>query len=153
MINAEFVNPFLEAATGVFKSILNAELRRGRVSIKEQTHPTHQVSIIIGIVGAANGQVVFNTSEEAAIKMAQHMNPQMTDSEVNAEYPDIVGEIANMIVGNAMNLFNSKGTNLDITPPSVVTGTNVNVSFVRQQTLSINLYSIFGPLEVNIAVQ
>lgn len=153
MINANFVNPFLEAATGVFKTVLSAELRRGRVVLKEQTDPTHHVSIIIGITGAAHGQVVFNMTEEAAIKIAHHLTPQMTDSELRSEYPDILGEIANMIVGNAMNLFAAKGTSLDMTPPSIISGTNMSVKFVRQTTLGINLYSIFGPLEVNIALK
>lgn len=153
MINAEFINPFLEAATGIFKTVLNADLRRGRVQIKEQTDPTHQVAIIIGITGDAMGQVVFNMSEESAIKIAKHLSQNMTESELKIEYPDILGEIANMIVGNAMNLFSSKGASLDMTPPSIVSGTDMNITFIRQTTLGINLYSIYGPLEVNIAVR
>jgi chemotaxis protein CheX len=153
MINAEFINPFLEAATGIFKSVLNADLRRGRVQIKEQTNPTHKVAIIIGITGDASGQVVFNMSEDAAIKIARHLSPQMSPSELRVEFPDIIGEIANMVVGNAMNLFTSKGTSLDMTPPSVITGQNISVKFIRQTTLGINLYSLFGPLEVNIALK
>ncbi len=153
MINANFVNPFLESATGVFKTVLGADLRRGRIVLKEQTDPTHQVAIIIGIVGAVTGQVVFNMTEEAAIKISRHLAPQMTDSELKTEFPDIIGEIANMIVGNAMNLFAAKGTSLDMTPPTIISGTNVHVRFVRQTTLGVNLYSIFGPLEVNIALK
>ena len=51
-INAEYVNPFLEAASAVFKSILNVDLRRGKLIIKESPLPSLEVAIIIGITGA-----------------------------------------------------------------------------------------------------
>jgi len=47
-INAEYVNPFLEAASAVFKQLLNVDLRRGKLVIKDVPQPSHDVAIIIG---------------------------------------------------------------------------------------------------------
>ncbi|MCX7680189.1 MAG: chemotaxis protein CheX, partial [Spirochaetes bacterium] len=58
-INAEYVNPFLEAASAVFKSMLGVDLRRGKLCIKEYPEPSHEVAIIIGITGAVTGEVVY----------------------------------------------------------------------------------------------
>ncbi|HQQ24457.1 MAG TPA: chemotaxis protein CheX, partial [Spirochaetota bacterium] len=63
-INAEYVNPFLEAASAVFKSIMNVDLRRGKMIIKENPEPSHDVAIIIGITGSITGEVVYSMGYE-----------------------------------------------------------------------------------------
>jgi chemotaxis protein CheX len=42
-IRAEFVNPFIEAASLVFKDSLKVELIRGKLKIKESPAPSHEV--------------------------------------------------------------------------------------------------------------
>ncbi|MBP8986385.1 MAG: chemotaxis protein CheX, partial [Spirochaetes bacterium] len=78
-INAEYVNPFLEAASAVFKQLLNVDLRRGKLVIKEVPQPSHDVAIIIGITGAVTGQVVFSMSLEMVGKIAKVLTPGLSD--------------------------------------------------------------------------
>lgn len=152
-INAEYVNPFLEAASAVFKSVMNVDLRRGKMIIKENPEPSHDVAIIIGITGAINGEVVYSMGYSMVTKIAEILAPGMTEEQIKSEYKDIVGELANMITGNAMNLFAYSGKSIDITTPTVVNGNDFTITLVQQTTLGINLYSPMGQLEMNVALK
>ncbi len=152
-INAEYINPFLEAASAVFKSIMGVELRRGKLSIKEYPEPTHEVAIIIGITGAVTGEVVYSMSYSMVFKIASILAPGITEDQVKTEYKDIIGELANMITGNAMNLFAYSGKRIEMTTPTVIDGKNFTITMVKQTTLGINLYSPFGQLEMNVALK
>ncbi|HQG42528.1 MAG TPA: chemotaxis protein CheX [Spirochaetota bacterium] len=152
-INAEYVNPFLEAASAVFKQLLNVDLRRGKLVIKDVPQPSHDVAIIIGITGAVTGQVVFSMSLEMVGKIAKVLTPGLSDKDIANEWKDIVGEVANMITGNAMNLFAYSGKRVEMTTPTVIEGESFTITLIKQTTLGINLYSPFGQLEMNVALK
>lgn len=152
-INAEYVNPFLEAASAVFKSILNVDLRRGKLVIKESPSPSMDITIIIGITGGVTGEVLYSMPFNMVYKIAEILAPGLSQEQIKTEYKDIVGELANMITGNAMNLFASTGKKIDITTPTVVEGKDVTITMMKQTTLGINLYSPMGQLELNIALK
>jgi len=152
-INAEYINPFLEAATVVFKSILKVDLRRGKLIIKENPIPSMDVAITIGITGGITGEIVYSMSFPMVEKIASVLIPGLTEEQIKSEYRDIVGELANMITGNAMNLFASTGKVIDITTPTVVEGKDYTPTAAKMTTLGITLYSTMGQLEMNIALQ
>ncbi|HPS57684.1 MAG TPA: chemotaxis protein CheX [Spirochaetota bacterium] len=152
-INAEYINPFLEAASVVFKSILNVDLRRGKLIIKENPLPSQDVAIIIGITGGVTGEIVYSMSYPMVQKIAAALMPGLSEEQMMNEYKDIVGELANMITGNAMNLFASSGKVIDMTTPTVIDGKNFNITMIKQTTLGITLYSPMGQLEMNIALK
>ncbi|HNW27205.1 MAG TPA: chemotaxis protein CheX [Spirochaetota bacterium] len=152
-INAEFVNPFLEAASAVFKSILNVDLRRGKLVIKESPIPSLDVAILIGITGGVTGEVVYSMGYNMAFKIAQTLVPGLSDDQVKHEYKDVMGEMANMITGNAMNLFATTGKRINMTTPTVVEGKDFTITLIKQTTLGINLYSPMGQLEMNVALK
>ena len=152
-INAEYVNPFLEAASVVFKSILGVDLRRGKLVIKETPNPSMSVAILVGITGGVTGEVIYSMEYDMVKKIANILAPGLSEEEIKGEYKDIVGELANMITGNAMNLFASTGKEINITTPTVVEGKNFTITMVKQTTLGINLYSPMGQLEMNVALK
>ena len=151
-LNAEYINPFLEAASIVFKSILNVDLRRGKLVIKPSPNPSMEIAIIIGIVGAITGEIVYSMEFNMVKKMANVLIPGLTEEQIKTEYVDIMGEIANMITGNAMNLFASTDKIIDITTPTVVDTKTQPYTPEQRVSLGILLYSPMGQLELNIAL-
>ena len=152
-INAEYINPFLEAATVVFKSILKVDLRRGKLIIKDNPLPSMDIAIKIDITGGISGEIVYSMSFPMVEKIAEVLIPGLTEEQIKSEYKDIVGELANMITGNAMNLFASTGKEIDITTPTVLEGKDFALTMMKQTTLGITLYSTMGQLEMNIALK
>jgi len=151
-IKADFINPFLEAATIVFRDVLGQDLIRGKIGIKDSPTPSHELAIIIGVVGSFSGEVVYSMNLDAAYKISRKLVPGLSDEDVQNEYKDILGEIANMTTGNAMNIFTSAGQSVEITTPNIQESKSTSVRFNKKPTLSINLYSKFGRVEVNVAI-
>jgi chemotaxis protein CheX len=152
-INAEYVNPFLEAASAVFKSVVNVDLKRGKLSIKEAPEPSLDVAILIGITGDINGEVVYSMNYGMVNKICSILAPGLTETQTKTEFKDIIGEMSNMITGNAMNLFAYSGKKVEMTTPTVIDGKNFTITHIKQTTLAITLYSPFGQLEMNVALK
>ena len=151
-LNAEYINPFLEAANIVFKSILNVDLRRGKLVIKPSPNPSMEIAIIIGITGGITGEIVYSMEFNMVKKIANVLVPEFTEEQIKTEYVDIMGEIANMITGNAMNLFASTDKIIDITTPTVIDTKTRPYAPQQRVSLGIILYSPMGQLELNIAL-
>ena len=86
-------------------------------------------------------------------KIANVLVPGLTEDQIQQEYKDIIGEMANMITGNAMNLFATTGKRINMTTPTVVVGKDFTITLIKQTTLGINLYSPMGQLEMNVALK
>ena len=88
---------------------------------------------------------------ETVYKIVRKLLPGIDAEAIRQEYRDVIGELANMITGNALNIFLAKNADLDVTVPMVVDAREGNLKFKDHTTLALNLYSRFGMLEVNIA--
>lgn len=152
-MNAEYVNPFLEAAALVYKDLLGAELLRGKTNIKQAPRPGHDIAIGLTVTGAATGRVVYSMNIETVVKIVQRLMPGSTREAVMSEYKDVLGELANMITGNAVNIFLKSGADIEISVPDVVDTRQGDMSVENSISLCLNLYCSYGLLEVNIAFE
>lgn len=153
-IDLSLVNPFLGAAYDVFKQIFDFELKKGQICIKKNPTAKFEVAIIIGISGEKHtGVVVYSMKKYTATKIVHHLvpDPELANDEQN--YTDALGEMANMISGNAMTIFYTNGINLTITTPSVIIGDAFEIHLLDQTTLSTDMMSPFGVLEINVAIK
>lgn len=149
-MNAAYVNPFLHSATLIFKQMLGQNLLRGKTSIKKSTAPGRDIAIIVGIVGSVTGQVIYSMNIETIYSIVRHLMPGIDANSLESEYRDVIGELANMITGNAINTFLEKNTDLDLTVPQVVDTRKQVLKYKEAVSLGLNLYSEFGMLEVNV---
>ena len=153
-IKAEYVNPFVEAGINVIKQVSDIAVRRGHLSFKLTAAPSYDVSIIIGIYGFLSGQVVYSMGRKLAERLVEKMLGDMSIGQIKALFSDTLGELANMITGNAMAILNRReDLALKVTTPAIITGSDMNVSFVAKPTIVLGLYSQNGPIEINIALE
>ena len=153
-VDARYVNPFITAGITVFRKVAGIELRRGHLSYKDKPDPTHGVSIIIGVYGFLTGQIVYSFKRELADRVVEAMMADVTPQERKVMYIDALGELANMITGNAASLLNQKkDLALKITTPAIAMGDNLSVKLVSSPTIVLGLYSQYGQVEINIALR
>ncbi|BBO31205.1 chemotaxis protein CheX [Lacipirellula parvula] len=125
-IKVEFVNPFLDATSAVFKTMLNTELKRGQLYLRQGVPQSHEISGIIGLSGKAKGTVLIGMSSDFAIAATNRLLGEQADG-LTPEVIDAVGELANMIAGGAKTRLEE--LNMSISLPSVIAGKNHSVSF------------------------
>ena len=153
-MKAEWANPFISNAIDVIEQLAHIKFERTELSVKEDTTPTNDISIIIGITGFIQGQVVYSLKEHTANRIANEVKPNK-DVIVNEEFIESsIAEIANIITGRATIDLTAKNNEiLYITPPSVVIGKDYSISFLKLKTISVKLGSRFGTMEINIAIK
>jgi len=153
-INAKHVNPFVEAAMKVVSQVAGIEVRRGHLTFKQQVDPSYGVSIIIGIYGYLTGQIVYSLEGTLARRIVDRMLEGKSPQEKQIMFLDCLGEVANMITGNATALLNRRRDQLlNITTPAIAAGTNLTVHLVPKPALVLGLITVYGPIEISIAVE
>lgn len=119
MMDVNYINPFIVAVKNLFDTMINVPFTLGTPSLNKTKVPAHEISSIIGFSGTASGCVVINLSEPVALQLASRLLGDEVTS-LDEECTDAIGEIANMIAGNAKTNFPDAGTSISV--PSVVVG-------------------------------
>ena len=149
-MQVELVNPFLTATTDVFRTMLQCEISRGQLSLKQNHTPEYEVSGLIGLTGKCQGMVVVSLGRETAIKAAGIMLGERPDG-LNAQVVDTVGELANMIAGAAESQLAQY--QLSIGLPSVICGKNHSINFPSNSTpILLPFDSPIGPICIEVGL-
>lgn len=120
MIDPSYIKPFVVAAKNVFETMIEVPFRLGKPTLKKGSDvPPHEISSIIGVSGTVNGSVVISLTHEIAFRLVSALiGDEVTELDENCT--DAIGEIANMIAGNAKTDFPSDKNAISV--PSVVVG-------------------------------
>lgn len=153
MMKVQYVSPFAEAAVNVCQMLLGAAPERGQLSARPQIFTTQQVNVVCGITGSIEGLVVYGMSMITADRLASRMigQPVVTFDQLAAS---AIAELGNMISGNSASLLSAQGFSVDITPPTIIRGSNVKITTLDIPSLLIPLNLVdIGTIEVNVSLQ
>jgi chemotaxis protein CheX len=131
-INVDYINPFIEATINTFQTMCSITPVRDRVFLKGEGEEVYGVSGIIGLGGEATGAVVLNFPEAAAIRIVAKFIGEDVET-INSSVVDGVGELTNIIAGDAKNRLIQKGYKFEIGLPKMVTGR----SYITAQSKSV----------------
>lgn len=118
-MDVSFINPFILATIECFKTMITDQISPRNPSLKHSPFPEYAISGVIGLSGEAQGSISFGFSMNVAVKVVSDML-KAPINETDPDLPDAIGEIANIIAGNA-----KKGLtkfNLSISLPNVIIG-------------------------------
>lgn len=153
-MNIEYVNPFIEASQAVLKQVSNIDAKLGKVFLRSSPYKGESILIIVGITGKIRGQAIFTMTKEVAFKIASAMMFGMPVDELNDISKSALSELTNMILGNTATILYNKGIGIEITPPSLLLGENLQISPSKMKTICIPLYlSETEILEIDISVE
>lgn len=122
--DVNFINPFLNATQKVFKVQAFIEARPGKPSLKKMSDPL-LMGDISGIISIASetfkGTLAISMPEAMFLKILKNMLGTEQAS-ISEDVVDLVGELANIILGQAKIELASLGYRLDMALPSCVWG-------------------------------
>ncbi|POQ98260.1 chemotaxis protein CheX [Alkalispirochaeta sphaeroplastigenens] len=155
-MRVEYINPFVESAYNILTEVLNEEVKRGDLYLKNTAMPMLGIAAIVGLAGDVEGRVLFDMSNDTGIKIASAMLTSM-DMEAVTEINDMaratLTELANMITGQAVTKLHNLGFKFDLTPPAIFTGDNMTVSDPSFEALIVPMELPMGRIEINVAVR
>lgn len=130
-MEVKFINPFVAAVQAVFKTMLGLDVTMGKPVLKNSRTTSTDISGIMGLVGDRKGTVTVGLSQKGALFVLQTLLGDTAES-VTPEVIDAVGELTNIVSGQARKEFEKAGLNLKASIPTVVVGHNVEINFITQ---------------------
>jgi chemotaxis protein CheX len=151
-VKVEFINPFVKAAIDVLKSELGSEIERGRLRVESSQSSNQDVSVMIGVTGAAQGFVLYSMTSVTARGIVGKMMGQPFE-EFDALAQSGIAEMGNVITGLASRGLSETGYICNITPPTLITGSNTTIGMVDIPRLALPLTTACGEIEIHLALR
>jgi chemotaxis protein CheX len=121
-MEAEHMQPFVEETINTCEVMLGVKPEAKELETKDSTDGTYDISAIIGISGSGAGGVVMSFPEDVACKLVSKMLGEEI-TELNQDVCDGIGELVNIITGNAKRGLVKFGYgDLSLSLPNVVIG-------------------------------
>ena len=149
-MDVKYINPFLVAVQNVFDTMLSLPFKLGKAHIKDDPLPLYEVSGIIGLSGDVTGSVVISLSRQIACQLASALSGENL-TELNDDCIDAIGEITNMIAGNAKKDFPGDHNSLSI--PNVVIGRHKVAYPKGTPIIALPCETSAGRLAIDIALK
>jgi chemotaxis protein CheX len=130
-MDVKYINPFINATMHVLKTVARTEVSPGKPYLKKDKFARGDVSAIIGLTGDVGGTISVSFPEKCILSIVTSMFGEDVTS-MNDEIGDAVGEISNMISGQARQVLEGMDLNLQAAIPSVIMGKDHQITHITQ---------------------
>lgn len=141
-----------EAAYDILNEVLPGSIERGDIYTKSSASAISGVVILIGLAGDLRGRFFLDMSKDTAIKLSDAMNEQ-SNGEYDLLTKSTINELGNLIGGLAITKLHHLGKQVFISPPSLLTGENIEITSSNLDSMAMPLITEQGRLELNVAVK
>lgn len=120
-MDAAIINPFINATINVLDTMAFIKARPEKPYLKKDDTARGDVTGVIGLTGMSHGTISVTFEEECILKIVSNMFGEPIES-LDSEVADAVGELTNMISGQARMELERNGKIFEAAIPSVITG-------------------------------
>lgn len=128
-MDVKYINPFIMAAQSVFRTMLGIEATLSKPVIKTSRTTSGEVTGIVGLVGDKKGTITISFQDKGALFIYKTLIGDEPES-VNSDVVDAIGEITNIISGQARKEFEKAGIILKAAIPMVIVGKEIELNFI-----------------------
>ena len=151
-LDARFITLFLDSYESVFTQVFDCDTCRGQVSVWGNKNGQHTIAVLTGVAGSHyTGMVAYRMKDQTARRMVGYLDPTMADFQESLF--EGLGEIINIVSGNAVQHLSKNNFELTITTPSVVAGNPLAMHLLSQTAYSVTMLSPFGEVGIDIAIK
>lgn len=119
MIQAEFIRAFVSSVENVFATMLQTAVSVREPSLRTGADAVFDVTGIIGLSGDMQGTIVLSFPREVAERVATLFSGMALEAG-SEDFADAIGELVNMVSGNAKAAFPNR--KCSISTPTVIVG-------------------------------
>lgn len=151
-MRAEYVNPFYQATQDVLKLMLDLDTIRGDLGVVEDMIAGREANVVIGVTGDLQGSILYSFPKEMVLNMVKRMSG-MEMTALDNFVASALGEIANIISGNAVTYLSEQDYSCNIVPPQVIIGANSSISMATEKAILVPLSTSMGDFEINLSLK
>jgi chemotaxis protein CheX len=134
-VEERYINPFIAGAKYVFKTMLDIDLVHREPVASDSRRTTADVTGVMGFTGDRRGTMSVSMSTSGALTIyTKLLNEKFCD--VTPEIIDAVGELTNIISGQARKELEREDLHLTAHVPLVFVGKDIEISFISKGTLT-----------------
>lgn len=152
-MDTKLINPFINATLNVLETMAFTKPETGKPYLKKDDVAQGDVSGVIGFTGETNGTVTITFNELCILKIVSNMFGEEM-KEINSEIADAVGELTNMISGQARKELEELGKVYSGAIPSVISGKNHKLeSMTKGPKIVIPFKTDTGSFTIEVALE
>lgn len=148
-MKVEYINSFYKATQDVFKLMLDLDVERGSLNVVEGLISSKEANIVLGVTGDLKGSILFSFTKPMTLEMVKIM-AGMEMKEIDNFVASVLGEVANIIGGNAITHLTEYDYICDIVPPQVIIGEYQSMSTANEKALVIPMNTDIGKFDISI---
>jgi len=152
-MDARFINPIIDAFRTILPQLGFSDIQRGNIRMGTNSVESLGVTVIIGMTKDIRGNVAYNLSETTAMAIASTMMGGMPVIQFDDLPQSAISELVNMVTANAAIQFEQMGIQVDISPPSLVVGTDFRARLLQEKFLVIEMLADGQLLQLNLALE
>ncbi|QSO51410.1 chemotaxis protein CheX [Alicyclobacillus curvatus] len=144
------VTHFLNSALNAVSLVIPSEVKRQSApTLVEGSFIQSDMGVLIGITGELPGRLILDAHTTTFSNVAQLMYGMALEGEMLESF---VGEIGNMVAGNAASDLSSKGLQINISPPTVLVGSTKITGFEQGIQIPLEIEGL-GPMNVFLIME
>jgi chemotaxis protein CheX len=121
-MDVRLINPVLETMLNVLSTMADVQPDVGKPSLKQDAIAKGEVTGLMSMVSPqVRASLAISFSKPVIIEIVRRMLGEEI-KEIDATAQDLTGEMANMVVGGAKNLFAAQGYDFDMSTPAILVG-------------------------------
>lgn len=152
-MDVRYINPFIESTIHVLKTTSSITARVGKPYLKKDSVAKGDVSGVIGLAGDVKGSISVSFKEDCILPIVSNMFGEKL-TELNDEVKDAVGEISNMISGQARQKLELIGRNLKAAIPIVIMGRDHTISHItKDKVIAIPFLTDNGEFTIEVSFE
>lgn len=133
--NAELARPFVQATRHVLTTMASITPVPGKPYVKKANTPAAgDLSAVIGLTGDKNGSICLSFTRTCAVAIVRGMLGDDIE-DILQDAKDAVGEISNMISGQARAELATMGLKMSGSTPTLILGENHLISHMANATV------------------
>lgn len=149
-MNVKHINAICRATESILLNYFGVEVTPLKARAEKSAVPSNQVSVLLGINGQLNGQIICSLGTQTAKNIVGLMMGGMEITELDDMGWSAIQEFGNWIAGTTATELSKEDCLIDVTPPMI----NEGASNFRSDKLFITvpLESKIGLIDVHISV-
>ncbi len=152
-MKTDILTPFTNAACQTFKLLMDLD------ALAESVHDTdkasagqRRVDVAIGITGDITGEVIYRFSADSTLEIVKTMSG-MEIAEIDEFVLSALGEIANIISGNAVSGLSQNDIICDILPPETLDDGTLSEDDETMYVFSSNINTSIGDVLIKLQLR
>ncbi len=148
----ELLNAVIVAAGEVLTQEVGVKIERGQLELHRDAYITEDVTVLISLVGDIWGVVIISIDFETAKAFISRILGQEV-SDFNELALSGIGELGNVVTGQACTKLAELGYKTDISIPTLIVGKGSRISTLDIDRLVVPLETELGVLRLNLALR